>query len=96
MAKPWRIPPIVGKRKVCCPNKHRANQPFSKLARFLRNIRQARHRGGPRDFREDPMFKIDNAGRTLTALACTVLTSSVFMLGALGPAVGHIAAGTIA
>jgi len=42
------------------------------------------------------MFKIDNAGRTLTALACTVLTSSVFMLGALGPAVGHIAAGTIA
>jgi len=42
------------------------------------------------------MFKIENAGRNLAALACTVVASSVFMLGALGPAVGHIAAGTIA
>jgi hypothetical protein len=42
------------------------------------------------------MLKIENAGRTLAALACTALMSSVFMLGALGPAVGHIAAGTIA
>ncbi|HEU4958767.1 MAG TPA: hypothetical protein VFT56_00020 [Sphingomonas sp.] len=42
------------------------------------------------------MFKIETAGRTLAALACTALMSSVFMLGALGPAVGHIAAGAIA
>lgn len=42
------------------------------------------------------MFKIDNAGRTLAALACTALMSAVFMAGALGPAVGHIAAGGFA
>ena len=42
------------------------------------------------------MFKIETAGRTLAALVCTALVSSVFMLGALGPAVGHIAAGTLA
>ena len=42
------------------------------------------------------MFNANKAGRTLAALACTALVSSVFMLGALGPAIGHIAAGTIA
>jgi len=50
----------------------------------------------PQIFREVIMFKFDNTGRTVTAIACTVLTSAVFMLGALGPAVGHIAAGGIA
>ncbi|MGN6619768.1 MAG: hypothetical protein ACTHKR_01725 [Sphingomonas sp.] len=42
------------------------------------------------------MLKFETAGRTLAALAFTALFSSVFMLGALGPAIGHIAAGTIA
>jgi hypothetical protein len=42
------------------------------------------------------MFKIEDAGRTVAAITCTALMSAVFMLGALGPAVGHIAAGTIA
>lgn len=42
------------------------------------------------------MFNFNAAGRTLAALACTTLMSSVFMLGALGPAVGHIAAGSFA
>ena len=42
------------------------------------------------------MFNANKAGRTLAALACTALVSSVFMLGALAPAVGHIAAGGIA
>lgn len=42
------------------------------------------------------MFKFETAGRTVAAIACTALVSSVFMLGAVGPAIGHIAAGTIA
>ncbi|MGN6270544.1 MAG: hypothetical protein ACTHM0_11715 [Sphingomonas sp.] len=42
------------------------------------------------------MFNATTAGRTLAAIACTALTSAVFMLGALGPAVGHIAAGSFA
>jgi hypothetical protein len=87
---------MFGKWKVCYPNKHRANRPFPKLARLLQNISQARHSGGHGLFREVPMFNADKIGRTLAALACTALVSSVFMLGALAPAVGHIAAGGIA
>ena len=81
---------------MCYSNKHRENLPFFKLARLLQNIGQARRYDGPQLFREDPMFKIETTGRTLAALACTALVSSVLMLGALGPAVGHIAAGTFA
>ena len=42
------------------------------------------------------MTKFETAGRTVAAIACTALVSSVFFLGAVGPAIGHIAAGTIA
>jgi hypothetical protein len=42
------------------------------------------------------MFKFETAGRTVAAIACTALFSSVFFMGAVGPAIGHIAAGTIA
>lgn len=42
------------------------------------------------------MFNADKIGRTLAALACTAVVSAVFMLGALAPAVGHIAAGGFA
>ena len=42
------------------------------------------------------MFNIETAGRTLAALACTALFSSVLMLGALAPAVGRIATGSFA
>ncbi|MGN6374776.1 MAG: hypothetical protein ACTHMG_04395 [Sphingomonas sp.] len=42
------------------------------------------------------MLKIETAGRTIAAITCTALLSSVFMLGALAPAVGHIATGTFA
>ena len=42
------------------------------------------------------MTKFETAGRTIAALACTALVSSVFFLSAVGPAIGHVAAGTIA
>jgi len=42
------------------------------------------------------MFNVDKVGRTVAALAATAVFSAVFMLGALAPSVGHIAAGTFA
>jgi hypothetical protein len=42
------------------------------------------------------MTKFENISRTIAAIACTALLSSVFFLGAVGPAITHIAVGTIA
>ncbi|MGR6328186.1 hypothetical protein ACU5AX_03885 [Sphingomonas sp. XXL09] len=96
IANSWRKIPMVRKRSYVVhadtTPENRANQPFSELARLLQCLGQAAKQAAPRfRIQEVSMFKSD-IGRTIAAIACTIVFSATCVAGAVGPAATHHAA----